>query len=81
MAMAPASRAIGQYSFDAALEAETKTKSAPRNDSGVVASTVISPSPKRIRLPAERSVASSLSDFSGMQVYDRQVPIRCATHP
>ena len=32
MTMAPASRAIGAYSFEAAPDAEMKTKSAPLND-------------------------------------------------
>ncbi len=65
MTTAPASRAIGAYSFEAAPEAEMKTKSAPLNDSCVVASTVIWPSPKAMRLPAERSVARSLSPLIG----------------
>ncbi len=60
MTIAPASRAIGAYSREAAPDAEMKTKSDPLNESCVVASTVICPSPKGIRLPAERSVARSL---------------------
>ena len=41
MTMAPASRAMGAYSREAAPDAEMKTKSAPLKEAGVVASTTI----------------------------------------
>ena len=65
MAMLPISRAYSPYSREASSVAEMKTKSAPLTASREETSTAISVSPKGMRLPFERSVASSFRLFTG----------------